>query len=91
MAEDVLNLECPDPFRMLQTIAGIPEVQEAALFGRGLHLSVADAQAAIPAIIAALQASQTEYTKLEPIRPSLEDVFVSIIEARDGVRQAVAL
>ena len=52
---------------------------------------MADAQAAIPAIIAALQASQTEYTKLEPIRPSLEDVFVSIIEARDGVRQAVAL
>lgn len=91
MSDDILNLECPNPFAMLQAIKGIPEVKEAALFGRGLHLAVADAQAAVPAIVAALKARKAEYTKLEKIRPSLEDVFVSIIEARDSVQQAVVM
>lgn len=91
MNEDILNLECPDPFLMLQAINGIPEIKEAALFGRGLHLSVADAQAAIPSIVAALKERKAEYTRLEKIRPSLEDVFVSIIEARDSVQQAVVI
>ncbi len=85
MSADILNLECPDPFAMLQAVNGIPEVKEAALFGRGLHLSVADAQAALPVIAAALKEREAVYTKLEKIRPSLEDVFVSIIEARDSM------
>ena len=91
MNENILNLECPDPFLMLQTINGIPEIKEAALFGRGLHLSVANAQVAIPAIVAALKERSAEYTRLEKIRPSLEDVFVSIIETRDSVQQAVII
>ncbi|MDR7866029.1 MAG: ABC transporter ATP-binding protein [Sporomusaceae bacterium] len=84
MSADILNLECPDPFAMLQAVNGIPEIKEAALFGRGLHLSVADAQAELPVIAAALKEREAVYTKLEKIRPSLEDVFVSIIEARDS-------
>ena len=93
MSTDILNLECPDPFKMLREVKGIPEIKEAALFGRGLHLSVEDAQAAIPVIVTALEARKATYTRLEQIRPSLEDVFVSIIEERDSKAglQAVAL
>lgn len=91
MRDDILNLACPDPFSMLQLVSEISEVKEATLFGRGLHLSVRDAQAAIPVIAAALQERKAEYTTLEKIWPSLEDVFVSIIEARDTQQQAVAL
>ena len=93
MSTDILNLECPDPFKMLREVKGIPEIKEAALFGRGLHLSVEDAQAAIPVIVTALEARKATYTRLEQIRPSLEDVFVSIIEERDSKQglQAVAL
>lgn len=93
MSSEILNLECPDPFGMLQDINGIPEIKEAALFGRGVHLSVEDAQTAIPRIAVALQERKIEYSKLEKIKPSLEDVFVSIIEARDSKTelQAVAL
>ena len=93
MSTDILNLECPDPFKMLHEVKGIPEIKEAALFGRGLHLVVEDAQAAIPVIVTALETKQATYTRLEKIRPSLEDVFVSIIEERDikAGLQAVAL
>ena len=55
MSEDILNLECSDPFAMLKVINKIPEIEEAALFGRGLHLSVINAQKKISAIIAAVK------------------------------------
>ena len=93
MNADILNLECPDPFKMLQVVTGISVIKEAALFGRGLHLTVADSQAAMPVIVTALQAQKAGYTRLEKIRPSLEDVFVAIIDARDSQTglQAVSL
>ena len=84
MNADILNLECPDPFKMLQVVTGISVIKEAALFGRGLHLTVEDSEAAMPMIATALQAQKADYTRLEKIRPSLEDVFVAIIEARDS-------
>lgn len=83
MKEDILNLECTDPFAILQVINKIPEIKEAALFGRGVHLSVTDAPTSIPLIVKALKEQNVMYTGLEKINPSLEDVFVSIIEARD--------
>ena len=84
MNADILNLECPDPFKMLQTVKEIPDIKEAALFGRGLHLTVENAQTVIPVIVTALEKRKVEYTRLEKIKPSLEDVFVSIIEERDS-------
>ena len=93
MNADILNLECPDPFKMLQVVTGISVIKEAALFGRGLHLTVEDSEAAMPMIATALQSQKADYTRLEKIRPSLEDVFVAIIEARDSQSglQAVSL
>ncbi|MDD4085227.1 MAG: ABC transporter ATP-binding protein [Acidaminococcaceae bacterium] len=84
MPTDILNLECPEPFAVLQKINEIPVIKEAALFGRGLHLSVQEAQKAIPVISDFLKGKKLSYTGLEQIKPSLEDVFVSIIEARDS-------
>ena len=93
MNADILNLECPDPFKMLQVVTGISVIKEAALFGRGLHLTVEDSEAAMPMIATALQSQKADYTRLEKIRPSLEDVFVAIIDARDSQTglQAVSL
>lgn len=83
MAAEILNLECDDPFAMLKVISGISVVKEAALFGRGLHLSVENSQSAIPMIDAVLKKNSIPFTKLEEVNPSLEDVFVSIIEAHE--------
>ena len=84
MSADILSLESLDPFATLQVIRGITEIKEAALFGRGLHLSVEDAQLAIPIIARTLAEQKSVYTRLEKIEPSLEDVFVSIIEAQNN-------
>ena len=91
MSADILNLECSDPFKMLQEVKKIPEIKEAALFGRGLHLSVENAQQAIPVIVTVLKEQESSYTRLDKIKPSLEDVFVSIIEARDSKKNLQAV
>ena len=89
MTADILNLECSDPFAALQVVQEIPVIKEAALFGRGLHLTVEAAQLAIPIITSVLKKCEIHYTRLEKINPSLEDVFVSIIETRDSNNEVV--
>ena len=91
MSMDILNLECLDPFKALQAVNEIPEIKEASLFGRGLHLSVENAQTAIPVIGSALKQQESSFSKLEKIKPSLEDVFVSIIEERDREKNPQAV
>ena len=58
-------------------------VQDVAVFGGGLHVTVDDADAADARIRAALDSRDHRDQRLEPITPSMEDVFVSLIEARN--------
>jgi ABC-2 type transport system ATP-binding protein len=85
MHEDVLEVACERPQDALGEIENVPGVREAALFGRGLHVVAADGAAAARAIAALLPARGYRLEHVTPIVPSLEDVFVSLIEARDRV------
>lgn len=91
MSADILNLECADPFKMLQAVKKISAIKDAALFGRGLHLLVENSQEAIPVIVTALKEQGYPFTRLEKIDPSLEDVFVSVIEEREGKKDLQAV
>ncbi len=81
--ETILDLQCDKPQDAMVFVEQLPEVKEAALFGRGLHIIVKDAGAAVRAIGDAMRANALPYDRLEQITPSMEDVFVSLIEARD--------
>jgi ABC-2 type transport system ATP-binding protein len=83
MAETVLEVLCEQPQEAMGGIEGLPGVQEASLFGRGLHVVVGDEAAAAAAIRRFLDGQGLRLDRLERIVPSLEDVFVSMIEARD--------
>jgi len=58
-------------------------VKEAALFGNGLHVVAEDGEAAVASVGAALARAGYRVETIGKIAPSLEDVFVSLIEARD--------
>ena len=81
MRDQVLRVTCGSPQEALERIAGLAGVRDVALFGRDLHVVTPDAAAAESSIRKALAGLQIE--TLERITPSLEDVFVSLIEARD--------
>jgi len=88
MQEAVLEIDCARPAEAMDVLERLPAVQEVALFGKGLHAVAADAEAAMTAIRAALAGAGHALARLERVTPTLEDVFVSLIEARDRVAGA---
>jgi len=83
MPEEIVEVLCERPQDIMELIEELPGVRHAALSGRGLHVVVEQAAEAIPAISAKLAAAGFHSAPPEKITPSLEDVFVSLIEARD--------
>jgi ABC-2 type transport system ATP-binding protein len=90
MAEDVLEVFCEHPELAMTEIERLPGVKEAALFGRGLHVVAVDGDSAAGEIRELLDRSNRKIERIEKIVPSLEDVFVSLIEARDRAEQPQA-
>ena len=83
MEDRVLALACSNPGEALGLVSALPGVRDAAHFGRDIHLMCADPAELAPRLRSALQAAGFSVAGIEPIDPSLEDVFVSLIEARD--------
>ncbi len=84
MRGEVLEVAVDRPVEALERLAGEPAVREVALFGTLLHAVVADAERDGPRVRAALVGAGLTVTGLARIAPSLEDVFVSAIEAEGG-------
>jgi ABC-2 type transport system ATP-binding protein len=57
-------------------------VSEVAVFGSGLHVTVADA-GAISRVRELLEGRGILVRRVEEIQPSMEDVFVAMIEAEE--------
>lgn len=88
MTEHVLEVWCDRPEVAMGEIEALAEVKEVALFGKGLHAVASSGEAAAAAIGQLLRGRGFGVQRIERITPSLEDVFVSLIEARDRAAQA---
>jgi len=62
-------------------------VMDAAVFGNALHLVVRDAAAAVPLLESYLAGHGVAMNRMEKIRPSLEDVFVSLTAGREAAEE----
>jgi len=83
MSDAVLEIECDRPAEAMAVVERQPGIKEAALFGAGLHAVVAEAATATETTRRALEAAGFAVRRVARITPTLEDVFVSLIEARD--------
>jgi ABC-2 type transport system ATP-binding protein len=83
MTDQVLSVACERAHEALGVAASVEGVRDAALFGRDIHLMTGDAAALEPLLKQHLEAAGFRVDRMERITPSLEDVFVSLIEARD--------
>jgi ABC-2 type transport system ATP-binding protein len=80
----LLNLESSDLLRSMTVLEGRPGIEDIAVFGGGLHLKVEDPGAAIPDIYRELERAGISVAALDKIVPSMEDVFVSLIEKEES-------
>ena len=90
MPDDVLEVAVDRPMDALEIVRRLQGVREAALFGALLHVVVSDGAAAAPVVLGALEAAKIRVEQAETILPSLEDVFVSLIEAEDRTADAAS-
>jgi ABC-2 type transport system ATP-binding protein len=78
--EAVLEVASSDLVRTLELAAGLPSVRDVTLFGNMLHVMTRDGGAARAELEQAARAAGVEIRAIEPITPSLEDAFVSLLE-----------
>jgi len=81
--ETLLEVRCSRNEPALEQIEALPMVLDAALFGSGLHVRTADPRTAGDAITASLRRAGIEIEHMAPIAPTMEDVFVAMIEQQD--------
>jgi ABC-2 type transport system ATP-binding protein len=77
---EVIEIEGFPQGRARAVASGLAGVVSVATYGARLHAIVDQAAARAPAVAAALLAAGIEGARAEPIAPSLEDVFVTLIE-----------
>jgi ABC-2 type transport system ATP-binding protein len=84
MKGELLLVECEPLGAAVEALQTAPTVMDAAVFGNALHLVVESAKKAAPLLKNYLAERCIAVSRMEEIRPSLEDVFVSLTTARDA-------
>jgi len=79
----LLNLETSDLFGAMTALKGRPGIEDVAVFGAGLHVKVDNQAEGETLVRAALADAGIGIRALEPIPPSMEDVFVTLLEFQD--------
>ena len=79
----LLRMEVSDIVGSMKTLEKLPGLRDIAVFGGGLHVTASDGERSMPQIRAALQQAGITVSVLEPIEPSMEDVFVAMIEQEE--------
>jgi ABC-2 type transport system ATP-binding protein len=77
-------VECARLGDAVEALQSAPGVIDAAVFGNALHLVVGDAALAEPELKSYLAQHGITVSRMEKIRPSLEDVFVSLTTNREA-------
>jgi ABC-2 type transport system ATP-binding protein len=80
----ILEVRTAEPPAALEALAGEPAVRAAGLFGRALHVTVDSAEAGDEAVRRRLQAAGIAVEATRVVPPSLEDVFVALVQEAGG-------
>jgi ABC-2 type transport system ATP-binding protein len=84
LAQGVMEIECDPLIQALDLLRREPWITEAAVFGNGLHVIGKEGVDSENEVKNLFQRSGVILKRMEWIRPSLEDVFVSLIEREEA-------
>jgi ABC-2 type transport system ATP-binding protein len=84
LTEPILEITTDHGPATAQALQGAPGVIEAAMFGRAVHVVAEQATTAAQALPQWLEARGIPCRTVSSVRPSLEDVFVSLVRLEGG-------
>jgi ABC-2 type transport system ATP-binding protein len=79
----LMALDSSDPLGSMRALETVEGIRDVAVFGGGLHLTVQEPEASSGRIRRELESAGIEVRRLEAIQPSMEDVFVAMIEQEE--------
>lgn len=79
----LIDLESSEPVETMRLLEGVAGVCDVAVFGAGLHITVDDPEETPRRIRQVLEHNGIELLRMELISPSMEDLFVSLVEAEE--------
>jgi ABC-2 type transport system ATP-binding protein len=79
----LFQLDTSAPLETMRVLEQAPGILDVAVFGGGLHVAVSQLESGGATIRDRLAAAKIEVHRLETIQPSLEDVFVALIEEEE--------
>jgi ABC-2 type transport system ATP-binding protein len=87
MKGELLLVECAPLGEAVEALQAAPGVMDASVFGNALHLVVQDAAVAMPRLASFLAERNIAVRRMEKIRPSLEDAFVSLTTEHKAAKE----
>ena len=79
----LFQVDTSAPLETMRALERVPEVLDVAVFGSGLHVAVSEPEAGVKSILNHLAVEKIEIHRIARIKPSLEDVFVALIEGEE--------
>jgi ABC-2 type transport system ATP-binding protein len=76
----IAEVRSSDPVRLMQVLDGMPSVQKTSLFGTAVHAVFDEPRIDAAKLTAALTASGTTPSSVAEVPPSLEDVFLDVVD-----------
>jgi ABC-2 type transport system ATP-binding protein len=77
----IAEIHASDPVRAMAVLDRLPAVEKTSVFGTAVHAVLGSpAAAALPAIQQQLEASGVRVDSIAEVQPSLEDVFLDVVE-----------
>jgi ABC-2 type transport system ATP-binding protein len=84
LAGDLVEMAVADAWRARHVLAAVPEVRGVTVFGNRLHVAMGEMARDLPAVLQALTAGGLQPREPRRVVPSLEDVFISMVERGEG-------
>lgn len=86
LTNEILEIECSDVIKGLEILEGQNFVEDTSIFGNNIHISINDKLKDFKQINMLLKSTYNiDVKKIHKIVPTLEDVFIHILEKRRNV------
>ncbi|MBN2374002.1 ABC transporter ATP-binding protein [bacterium] len=82
-ANIILHLDSSSPLESIKALEGREGILDVAMFAGSIHIRVPNQESEIPKIHRILEDHEIHVKRLETIQPSMEDIFVAMIEEEE--------
>ena len=80
----ILEIRSRDPVAVMRALDGMPDVEKTSLFGTAVHAVMRPGSASAAALKGRFRSAALPVETIEPVAPSLEDVFLDVVEKAAG-------